>query len=268
MPTSSDNVGDNPSAADHRPAGPAASETSPQRLGSGSFASVYMIRGGTVAFKEVHQSHGEETALLQEYTTLERLYSTCDSDSFFMLPRPYAYCDPKDPSPSRVSRVRAAGRDGPIVGTASFRPFTKPTYAMQRVHSLPLPLAKIISNMYFPKEQQQQHISPTICRLYFGKVLPQRPGRFFNSANFPLDAARYSAICQEYTDEEREFIGLPPVEAVAEAMGEMLGRLHVWGGCDARDVEFVLGGDGGDGASFLVIDFNQVRDPQSFLRRA
>ncbi|KAF8869604.1 hypothetical protein CPB85DRAFT_1357638 [Mucidula mucida] len=42
---------------------------------------------------------------------------------------------------------------------------------------------------------------------------------------------------------------LPSVHEVAWGMGEMLARLHYRASVDARDVEFVLGGDGGAGTS-------------------
>lgn len=74
------------------------SDERPQRLGSGSFASVYMIRGGNIAFKEVHRPNEDEAVLQKEYETLGGLYVICNTDTFFMLPRPYAFCQPKNPA--------------------------------------------------------------------------------------------------------------------------------------------------------------------------
>ena len=68
----------------------------------------------------------------------------------------------------------------------------------------------------------------------------------------------------EFGVDTADAIGLPSVLDVAWGMGLMLGRLHVVGGCDARGVEFVLGGDGGAGCSFYILDFNQVHLPFPF----
>lgn len=97
-------------------------------------------------------------------------------------------------------------------------------------------------------------LSDPLCRVYLRKVYPATPGRFFNSANFPLDAARYNNL-RESTPTNME---LPDLLEVAAGMGEMLGRIHFMGGYDARDIEFVLGGDGFSGFSLYVIDFNQI----------
>ena len=75
--------------------------------------------------------------------------------------------------------------------------------------------------------------------------------RFFNTNNFPLDETRYTQLATL-------FKFLPPAADVARAMGDMLFRLHHLTSVDARDVEFVLGGDGGAGFTFFVIDFNQA----------
>ena len=63
-----------------------------------------MIRGGNVAFKEAHRPN--DAAILQEeYETLGRLYMSCNTDTFFMLPRPYAFCQPKNPASFRCIPV-------------------------------------------------------------------------------------------------------------------------------------------------------------------
>lgn len=127
---------------------------------------------------------------------------------------------------------------------------SRATYAMERVLSLPPNLTRILRNAYFP----QAYISPgpKICRLYLGKSYPSTPGRFFNSENFPLDVARYTHL-RDSSDVE-----FPELSEVAEGIGEMLGRFHFIGGYNARDVEFVLGGNVYTGFSFYLIDFNQV----------
>ena len=47
------------------------------------------------------------------------------------------------------------------------------------------------------------------------------PTRFFNSANFPLDAARYLRLVRTGNAEDYDRI-----EDIVYGMGEMLGRLH------------------------------------------
>lgn len=243
------------------------SDERPQRLGSGSFASVYMIRGGNIAFKEVHRPNEDEAVLQKEYETLGRLYVTCNTDTFFMLPRPYAFCQPKNPasfrgnvpSPPPLTQKRRTRPERPVVSYETFDVFERSTYAMSRVFALPLEVARTVRKCFFP--HTLQNATTTLCRLYFGKVFPKRASRFFNSFNFPLDVARYEELCSNFTLEQRYTIRLPNTSEIAVGMGEMLGQLHIRGGCDARDIEFVLGGSGGSDVSFFVIDFNQVGRP-------
>lgn len=103
-------------------------------------------------------------------------------------------------------------------------------------------------------------MDPTLCRLYFGKVIKElgpggRPNRFFNSANFPLDVSRYGKLLEVAVEGDCVY---PSVEDVAYGMGEMLGRLHWHAGYDGRDVEFVMGGASFSGVAMYIIDFNQV----------
>lgn len=242
------------------------SDERPQRLGSGSFASVYMIRGGNVAFKEAHRPN--DAAILQEeYEILGRLYMSCNTDTFFMLPRPYAFCQPKNPASFRCippssplqKQKRRMRPEHPVVFYDSFEVFERPTYGMSRVFALPLEVARVVRKCFFPPTLQ--NATTTLCRLYFGKVFPQQSNRFFNSFNFPLDVARYEKLCSKFTPEQRDMMRLPNTSEIVIGMGEMLGRLHIRGGCDARDIEFVLGGGGGSDVSFFVIDFNQVYGP-------
>jgi len=65
----------------------------PVRIGAGSFAVVYVISGGLIAFKEVsHTDNSEE--LHQEYHTLCNVYLRCNTDSFFAIPRALAFSNP------------------------------------------------------------------------------------------------------------------------------------------------------------------------------
>lgn len=199
-----------------------------------------------------------QEALLNEYLYLQDIHLRCDTLPFFKIPRPYSYNNPASsdfrciiaPSvdPKQASGIRQLPFR-PIVSEDLFS-FPRATYAMERVLSLPPNLTRILRNAYFP----QAYISPgpKICRLYPGKSYPSTPGRFFNSENFPLDVARYTHL-RDSSDVE-----FPELSEVAEGIGEMLGRFHFIGGYNARDVEFVLGGNVYTGFSFYLIDFNQV----------
>ena len=97
-------------------------------------------------------------------------------------------------------------------------------------------------------------LDPTLCRLYFGKVIKELgpdglPKRFFNSANFPLDVSRYRKLWEmaAYT--------LPSKKL---GLGETLGCVHWRAGYDGRDVEFVMDGASFSGLVMYMIDFNQV----------
>ena len=94
-----------------------------------------------------------------------------------------------------------------------------------------------------------------LLRVYLGRRRRNsgRPNRFFSLKDFPL--------CLDQIEE----IGLDMGDFV-KGMAGMLTALH-WGiGVDGRDVEFVLGGERGDGnvqgeavARLWLLDFNQCR---------
>lgn len=140
----------------------------------------------------------------------------------------------------------------PIIIQQLFSPFSRATYAMDRVDFIPLYASQILRHAYFPPAYDGS--GPTLCRLYLSKPYPATLGRFFSSANFPLDAMRYTHLRESIPAN----VELPELSEVASGMGEMLGHLHFIGRYDARDVEIVLGGDGFSGFSFNLIDFNQV----------
>ncbi|KAL6300363.1 hypothetical protein BKA93DRAFT_536326 [Sparassis latifolia] len=227
-------------------------------IGRGSFAAIYVIPilGSPVAYKQIHHGDVDSDALMREYSALEKIYLTCDTDSLFAIPRALAFFNPNtaqllSSSPSPPSLWRRHER--PLVTPAAFRPFTRTTYAMDRVFAVPLDAAQVIREHFYPPAAASIHTGPTLCRLYFGKNFANAPpSRFVNTANFPLDVVRYRLMTEQLP-------GLQTVEEVAFGMGEMLGRLHWRGGYDARDVEFVLGGDGISGFRYFVIDFNQLR---------
>ncbi|RPD62716.1 hypothetical protein L226DRAFT_324399 [Lentinus tigrinus ALCF2SS1-7] len=234
----------------------------PVRLGAGSFATVYAISGGPVAYKRVHNID-EASTLQDEYEMLDKIYWCCNTDySFFGIPRALAYNNPlvepddggfittDTAASSPFCKLKPRRRsDRPTVTRKLMSVFDAPTYAMDRVHALPWDVRVFLKDKFFPPAVQ---VGPALCRLYFGKTLSNDTPKFVNSSNFPLDVHRYGVL-RTYMPE------LPPAEEVAEGMGEMLGWMHNRAGADARDVEFVLGGDGAGGYTFFVIDFNQVR---------
>ena len=222
----------------------------PVRLGAGSFATVYVISGGLVAFKQVSHTDNAEK-LRQEYDTLDNIRLRCNTDSFFAIPRALAFFNPlteefSAPSPPSSGRPRNVR---PLVTPGLMACFQQPTYAMDRVHALPINVRRHLAQLYFPP---QVPYGPSLCRLYFGRdYTGAAPSRFINTLNFPLDEARYTQLATVF-----QF--LPSAIDVARAMGSMLFRLHHLASVDARDVEFVLGGDGGAGFTFFLIDFNQA----------
>jgi len=222
-----------------------------QKLGAGSFATVFVRSGTRTAYKEVQRSDDHQV-LRAEYDALEKIYTLCNTDSFFQLPCALGFYEPESQSyathissPPTTSRRRPSR---PAIKRQTFRSFDRAVYAMERIFHLPDQMSSEIALNFYPTGQQSQP-GPRLCRLYLGKDL-DRPSRFFNSANFPLDVARYETLCQSGD--------LSPVGDVAYGMGEMIGRIHWRGGFDARDIEFVIGGDGFDEVSYFVIDFNQV----------
>jgi hypothetical protein len=236
-------------------------------IGRGSFATVSILSGRPVAFKHVINS--ERTPELKaEFDTLCSIYDFCNTDSFFAIPRPLAYYDPnvsasfisQASSPLSVGRSRARR---PLVTESDIKALQleSAAYAMDQVLPLPLSAVIIIRNLFYPSGQQNAKV-PSLCRLYFGKVIQATapggpPSRFFNSANFPLDVSRYQQFQEAHGED------LPNVDEIVQGMGEMLARLHWRGGYDGRDIEFVMGGTFFSDVAMDVIDFNQVW-PASF----
>ena len=234
-------------------------------IGRGSFASVSVLTGRPVAFKHVILPERSQE-LRGEFDILRSIYDSCDTDSFFAIPRPFAFYDPSVPA-SVVAPPRCPHSTGrrqhlrPRVTEGDFKMLNLDTaaYAMDHVPPLPLVVADTIKKLFYPPNSSAAR-PPSLCRIYFGKVISEvgkdgRPNRFFNSANFPLDVNRYRMIKEsDHADE----CGYPDVQEIVFGMGEMLGRFHWRAGYDARDVEFVMGGASFSGVTLFVIDFNQV----------
>ncbi|KAF8325491.1 hypothetical protein F5887DRAFT_1019271 [Amanita rubescens] len=222
-------------------------------IGRGSFALVSILSGRPVAFKHViFPSRTPE--LKAEFETLCSLHNSFNTDSFFEIPHFV--------SPNRFpkSKGRRPARR-PLVAEKDFKALNldNAAYAMDQVLPLPISTALIIRKLFYPPGQEMAP-PPSLCRLYFGKVIETkaltsgRPSRFFNSANFPLDVSRYSQMTEvAHVDD------YPNVDEIAHGMGEMLGLLHWRAGYDGRDIEFIMGGASFSGIAMNVIDFNQMR---------
>lgn len=221
------------------------------KLGSGSFGAVYNSVGTNLAFKEVHNPE-HSSILKSEFLALNRLFKQCYVHGFFFrVPRPFA-CHLPD-------HLNANGK---FSETFSIYGFVRATYAMEMVPNLPAALAHRLRS-YYPPGTPTTAAPPNLSRLYFGKETPppdpnRRPNLFFSSSNFPLTAEQYG----ELVDEAEECVD---VEEVVDGMGEMLARIH-WGlGYDARDIEWVMGGDSNSqvmgAVGYYLIDFNQVSQP-------
>ncbi|KAI0718576.1 hypothetical protein C8T65DRAFT_706758 [Cerioporus squamosus] len=192
----------------------------PVCIGRGSFAQVWSFAGTDVAFKEAQR--GEEgDDIAREFTMCGEVYAHCQGETFFLVPRAVALSIPSGLGEDAVFKLSAL-REKTLV--------TIPTHHAASSSS-----------------------GPNLCRLYFGKKYGSSRSRFANTHNFPLDCARYEALTAAYPDFQ-----VSP-EAIARGIGETLGHIHLCAGYDGRDIEFVLGGDGGGGFSFWVIDFNQMR---------
>ncbi|SJL14557.1 uncharacterized protein ARMOST_18020 [Armillaria ostoyae] len=233
-------------------------DASPQLIGRGSFASVYVILASLVAFKEV-QLEADAPQLQAECDTLAQIYESCHSNSFFSLPRPLAYNDPRDShsfrrlvqSPSCPVKTGLTRRLRPlrVVALGSFAAFERPAFAMERIYALPTEVSARIREQFYPADAPDK--GPSLLRLFFGSDFANSDvtGTF-------LDVTRYRQLA---SSEEGIADDLPDAEIVAEAMGHILGRIQVLGRYDGRGIKFVLGGNGYSGFEFYVIDFHQAR---------
>jgi hypothetical protein len=178
-------------------------------IGRGSFATVFILSGRPVAFKHVI-ARERSVELKTEFEALRSLYDFCETDSFFGFPRPLAFYDPHKPtsflsvrgSPPSESRRRPSCS---LVseGDVKLVELDTAAFAMDRVLPIPLLTAKVMGTMFYPLNMHNA-LDPTLCRLYFGRVVKElgpggRPNRFFNPANFPMDVSRYRRLPEKAT---------------------------------------------------------------------
>ncbi|EKM55040.1 uncharacterized protein PHACADRAFT_208569 [Phanerochaete carnosa HHB-10118-sp] len=201
------------------------------RVGAGSFATVCAHRGGPLVFKIVHfEEQAQE--LKAEYTAHNALFTSYPQKFTFAVPRPLGFYGITNQDYLELStniHFHLSGQYFESVGVP------RSAYAMDRVHTLPADIGNVIRVQFYSRITEARSAPySSLCRLYLSKVL--KPSMFLRF-------------------ESR----LMPLNDVARGMGEVLGHIHWRLGYDARDIEFVMGGDGYHGVTFQVIDFNQMR---------
>jgi hypothetical protein len=169
--------------------------TTPVRIGAGSFSTIFVVRGRTLAFKVAH-THKSYDTLKKEYEAIGHLYATCNTDSFFRIPKPLVFYDtdheillatPSSPVSLRSPRIE---HRRPTVINASFFNILcneNPVYAMDRVFASSVKVAnrfvlllqRIVTHMGMCNLERE---SPTTNNEDGGKATgadPNRRGWFF-----------------------------------------------------------------------------------------
>jgi hypothetical protein len=224
-------------------------ETSTQvfhRLGAGSFATVYACTAwASVAVKQVADP-ARTTELEREHAALTELtaaWPPVPAGSAGRLTFHVPFCLELHADFADFAAANDVQHDA-----ASANLGLGALYMMERVWTVPPPLAKRIRHHCFP-DAFKDDVRPFLGRIYFGQRRALSTGRFFNPLNFAITPACLAAL------------GLP-CERLAASMGAALARIHFVAGFDGRDVEFVLGGatrHANVEPAFFVIDFNQMR---------
>jgi hypothetical protein len=224
-------------------------ETSSQvfhRLGAGSFATVYACTAWASAAVKQVADPARTAELEREHAALDALAAAwppapAGPSDRLMFQVPHClelYADYAAFAAANDVRHDAASAN---LGLGA-------VYVMERVWTVPPPLAKIIRQHCFP-DAFKDDVRPFLGRIYFGRRRSPATNRFFNPLNFAVTPACLAAL------------GLP-CASLAASMGTALARVHFVAGFDGRDVEFVLGGatrHSNVEPAFFVIDFNQMR---------
>jgi hypothetical protein len=134
-----------------------------------------------------------------------------------------------------------------------------PLFSMYCVQSASVAMANVIRHNFVPERARSSFVGLRLCRLYFGVDTPlflskRQRSQFVNTSNYQL--------CSKDVDFLRDNGVIPSVftcPTIATGMGEALAVFHHELKLDARDIEFVMGGDEEELASLWVIDFNQVK---------
>ncbi|KAJ7072800.1 hypothetical protein C8F01DRAFT_973428 [Mycena amicta] len=134
-----------------------------QAIGQGSFGKVWLLTQTPYAFKTVLNADSGAD-LEKEWETLVGVYATCNSTSFFAIPRPLAAF-----LPDSTDQVRFAP---PSPSIAQFRA-RKP-----RAAKVP---------------------RPNLLRIYFGRDGPEQlTSRFINSKNFAVNITQYTRLADAF----------------------------------------------------------------------
>jgi hypothetical protein len=114
---------------------------------------------------------------------------------------------------------------------------------------VPLSIALIIRKP-FNSPGQDTATLPSLCRLYFVKVIDTSPrARPFHLLTLQTSFWIGITTCFQAN-------AYPTLDDIAHGMGEMLSRLHWIARYDGRDVEFIMGGASFSGIAMNIIDFN------------
>jgi hypothetical protein len=151
-------------------------------IGRGSFATVSVLLGRSVAFKHVMLS--DRTPELKHSAAYMIPATLIHSSRFHVhsvtMTQQFPQALSSDSSPISKGWSRAR----PLVAEDDFKALNlgNATYAMDQVLPLPLSTALLIRRLFYPHGQDMATV-PSLCRLYFGKVIHVtssggRPSRF------------------------------------------------------------------------------------------
>lgn len=244
--------------------------TSVTKLGAGRFGVVYQIVSlPHIAFK-VPILSSDDRILELEFESMRTVYaSSLCSPSLFQIPTPIAFYNPTTDKWIREDLLghsssddnRRRRRNSLTIDrtTIDCLPSNNACYIMDRIPPLPGATSQFLIEQYGPLNYQGPPLN--LCRIYLGRTEKRWAKRgFFNHQNFILDRTGYEATQSASTS-----FNLPSLQLVAFHMGLTVANIHMTG-MDARDVEFVLGGedtpnhDALDQHAFYTLDFNQMRD--------
>jgi hypothetical protein len=135
-----------------------------ERIGSGSFATIFVLRGQPFAYKVVqHVARTDE--LRTEFHSLHKIYLNCNSGSIFGIPRAIAFYHPSTeefigfPASPPLGRPRASGASVKRT-TFSESNFSGPMYAMDRVHIVPVDVGVLVRNRFYPDNEDRYYALP------------------------------------------------------------------------------------------------------------
>lgn len=207
------------------------------------------VRGPGLVFKQtLNPQHVTE---LQAEFDIYGAVATHLKQATFKVPKPSKFY-------SSVAKLQTRyevklDTEGPLFSMACIPPASAPVGTLIRAH-------------FVNERLRPQFHNLLLCRLYLGVdstafCAKRQRATFMNTTNYQL--------CSKDIEFLRAQKALPDsftCSLIASEMGEVLAMFHHQLKLDARDIEFVLGGGGGeeeDLASLWVLDFNQVKSWKS-----